>query len=172
MHTDRDTSCCTGVLPAESVTHTWCTLAYAGILKGRFRILKLPFECHDMNSIDNVFFTCCVLHNQIQTYKKFDKVWLDEMDWTGRGGLFGNNHIGRRQCGAGANRTSYMVRAHTDYSGSGVREVENEDGEGDVCEADLWKELGETLARHYEREKNAGNLLWPKSQRACALRVD
>ena len=49
-----------------------------GILKGRFRILKLLFEYEEEKDVDNVFFTCCVLHNQIQMENGFKDLWHDD----------------------------------------------------------------------------------------------
>ena len=37
-----------------------------GILKGRFRCLKLPILFLSQSDIDNVFFTCAILHNMIR----------------------------------------------------------------------------------------------------------
>ena len=34
-----------------------------GILKGRFRIFKLPLMMNDFQEIDDMFVTCCILHN-------------------------------------------------------------------------------------------------------------
>jgi len=68
-------------------------------MKGRFRILKLPFEFQDETHIDNVFYTCAVLHNKIQRHQKFDQVWKQSEHWLGRGGLFGNEHVGSRLYG-------------------------------------------------------------------------
>ncbi|CAN0446773.1 unnamed protein product, partial [Pylaiella littoralis] len=36
---------------------------FFGILKRRFRILKLRLAYHCREDIDNIFFTCCILHN-------------------------------------------------------------------------------------------------------------
>ncbi|CAN0408744.1 unnamed protein product, partial [Discosporangium mesarthrocarpum] len=38
---------------------------FCGILKGRFRILKLPLGFRDEDRIDNMFNTCCILHNML-----------------------------------------------------------------------------------------------------------
>ena len=38
---------------------------FFGILKGRFRILKLPILFRSRERIDNAFFTCCILHNML-----------------------------------------------------------------------------------------------------------
>lgn len=43
-----------------------------GRLKGRFRILKTPMQFRDYTrrKIDNVFFTCCILHNLLMAWKE------------------------------------------------------------------------------------------------------
>ena len=46
-----------------------------GILKGRFRILKLPIQIHDFNEIDYVFHTCCILHNMCLEFDGQDDNW-------------------------------------------------------------------------------------------------
>ncbi|CAN0416889.1 unnamed protein product, partial [Ascophyllum nodosum] len=38
---------------------------FFGILRGRFRILKLPILFRSRERIDNAFFTCCILHNML-----------------------------------------------------------------------------------------------------------
>lgn len=39
-----------------------------GILKGRFRILKLPLQFHEVEFINQIFATCAVLHNRLLEY--------------------------------------------------------------------------------------------------------
>jgi hypothetical protein len=58
-----------------------------GVLKGRFRILKLPIQLHDKKKIDDVFFTCVGLHNMIHDWddRAFnfagpDGMFVDEED--------------------------------------------------------------------------------------------
>ena len=36
-----------------------------GILKKRFRCIKLPFQWKDMRDCEHVFVTCCMLHNML-----------------------------------------------------------------------------------------------------------
>ncbi|CAM9749108.1 unnamed protein product, partial [Ectocarpus fasciculatus] len=55
---------------------------FFGILKGRFRILKLAMAYQSQERIDNVFFTCCILHNMLHT---FDTAWTSW--WRTRTGL-------------------------------------------------------------------------------------
>ncbi|CAB1103991.1 unnamed protein product [Ectocarpus sp. CCAP 1310/34] len=47
---------------------------FFGILKGRFRILKLVMAYHEQERIDNVFFTCCILHNMLHIFDGMDQL--------------------------------------------------------------------------------------------------
>ena len=44
-----------------------------GILKGRFRILKMPILYGNPKVIDAIFMTCCILHNMLLTYDDIHK---------------------------------------------------------------------------------------------------
>ena len=55
-----------------------------GILKGRFRCLKLPIYLHDNHVIDNMFFTCCILHNMLLTEDGYDRRWEDGANRAGQ----------------------------------------------------------------------------------------
>ena len=57
-----------------------------GILKGRFRCLKLPIYLHDKAVIDSMFFTCCILHNILLTEDGYDRRWEDDINWAGQAG--------------------------------------------------------------------------------------
>ena len=46
-----------------------------GILKGRFRILKLPIRMHNFSEIDNMFVTCAILHNMCLDFDGADDGW-------------------------------------------------------------------------------------------------
>ncbi|CAB1119739.1 unnamed protein product [Ectocarpus sp. CCAP 1310/34] len=59
---------------------------FFGILKGRFRILKLGILFQDKNVIDNLFFTCCTSHNVLHAFDGLDELETVE-DWGGRAGL-------------------------------------------------------------------------------------
>ena len=41
---------------------------FFGILKARFRILKLPFEVHTKRQIDKIMFACVTLHNMLHSF--------------------------------------------------------------------------------------------------------
>jgi hypothetical protein len=55
---------------------------FFGILKGRWRILKLPLQYREHLNIDSMFFTCCILHNIIHAYDGRNQ-WEREVDWAG-----------------------------------------------------------------------------------------
>lgn len=79
-------------IPKNSLWSKWvesvrkdveCTF---GILKGRFRCLKLPIYNHDKDTVDDMFFTCCILHNMLLTEDGYDKRWEENMNWSGQAG--------------------------------------------------------------------------------------
>ncbi|CAM9919969.1 unnamed protein product [Pylaiella littoralis] len=59
---------------------------FFGILKGRFRILKLRLAYHCREDIDNIFFTCCILHNMLHSFDGIS-VFKENVDWAGSAGL-------------------------------------------------------------------------------------
>ena len=61
---------------------------FFGILKGRFRILKLPNQFHSKKKIDNVFFSCVALHNMIHVFDGRDVWESTDVDYSGVDGLF------------------------------------------------------------------------------------
>lgn len=46
-----------------------------GILKGRFRILKTGVRVHSFKRMDNIWFTCCALHNWLLNIDGLDANW-------------------------------------------------------------------------------------------------
>lgn len=59
---------------------------FFGVLKARFRILKLAMTYHKQERIDNVFFTCCILHNMLHTFDNMGKM-EDNHSWVGSAGV-------------------------------------------------------------------------------------
>ena len=52
-----------------------------GIVKKRFRILKVPFLFKDAKAIHNVFVVCCMLHNRLLKFDGLHKLGRAEQDW-------------------------------------------------------------------------------------------
>merc|ERR1712054_534267 len=46
-----------------------------GILKGRFRILKTGIRLHTFEAVDNIWKTCCALHNWLLHIDGLDVRW-------------------------------------------------------------------------------------------------
>jgi Plant transposon protein len=63
-----------------------------GILKGRFRILKTGIRLHKINSVDQLWRTCCALHNMFLEHDGLSRNWEDgvQSDWQGELGLHDN----------------------------------------------------------------------------------
>ena len=60
-----------------------------GIMKGRFRLLKAGVRLHGIEAVDNVWKTCCALHNLLLDYDGFD----DGDDWLSDSGHFDSEDI-------------------------------------------------------------------------------
>lgn len=58
---------------------------FFGILKGRFRILKLPILHRKQEDVDNILFTCCTLHNMLHLCDGLD-VLEANTNWGGSAG--------------------------------------------------------------------------------------
>ena len=59
---------------------------FFGRVKGRFRILKLPLAFRYKSDIDNIWFTCCILHNLLHEYDGLDML-EEDVHWAGEDGL-------------------------------------------------------------------------------------
>ena len=53
-----------------------------GILKKRFRILRLPFLYHKAKDIDTTFKVCAILHNMLLQYDGLDTIGRFDTDYT------------------------------------------------------------------------------------------
>lgn len=58
---------------------------FFGVLKGRFRILKLPILYRNKDEIDNMFFCCCILHNMLHAMDGLD-TFEAGVEWAGADG--------------------------------------------------------------------------------------
>mmetsp|Transcript_67276 Transcript_67276/g.140130 ORF Transcript_67276/g.140130 Transcript_67276/m.140130 type:complete len:142 (+) Transcript_67276:1009-1434(+) len=83
-----------------------------GRLKGRFRILKIPSLFWYQHEIDNVFFTCCILHNILLEWDGL------ATDWGGDEG-----EIEWEEVGAQLQFVNRAVTLSRDFDASGVGRV-------------------------------------------------
>ena len=68
---DTDMNFWTSFMESER-KHIECAF---GILKSRFRILRLPIRIHNVFEIDDMFVTCCILHNMCIDFDGWDDGW-------------------------------------------------------------------------------------------------
>ena len=65
-----------------------CTL---GILKGRFRVLKTGIWTDGINSVDDIWLTCCALHNWLLDIDGLTGEWKDGVPVSDREGTMGQH---------------------------------------------------------------------------------
>jgi hypothetical protein len=58
-----------------------------GILKRRFSFLEVGVRIADKDTIDNAFFTACIIHNMLLKYDGLDKLWEEDITFAEEEGL-------------------------------------------------------------------------------------
>lgn len=113
---------------------------FFGILKGRFRILKLPILYRDKEDIDNVFFACCILHNMLHSYDGLDEL-EENADWAGLDGLHDPD----------------VAPPEVDHSSVGIRQ---NSGSHEVEVESAHHDLKNKLIAHYSYRRQQGDITW------------
>lgn len=131
-----------------------------GILKGRFRCLKLPIFYQNKSVIDNMFFTCCILHNILLNVDGFDARWEENVNWEGQAGYHADEDITifKKHW-----RRARALVGSTDYSLQGINAVNRRyemfhDGGEEV--QDSHYALRKKLVDHYYRKYAARQIEW------------
>jgi Plant transposon protein len=79
-------------IPRETLWSEWaetvrkdveCTF---GVLKGRFRCLKLPIYYQNKENIDNMFYVCCIMHNILLHFDGLDVRWEKDVNYLAQDG--------------------------------------------------------------------------------------
>ncbi len=68
-----------------------------GILKGRRRILKTGIRVYGVDKVDDIWLTCCALHNWLLDIDGLSDQWNDEVlgsDWDGELGQMDFDGLG------------------------------------------------------------------------------
>ena len=65
-----------------------------GILKGRFRILKTGIRLHSFITMDNIWFTCCALHNMLLEIDGLHTRWINGVPSDYEGTLGQHDSVG------------------------------------------------------------------------------
>eukprot|EP00656_Telonema_subtile_P009254 TRINITY_DN14344_c0_g1_i1.p1 TRINITY_DN14344_c0_g1~~TRINITY_DN14344_c0_g1_i1.p1 ORF type:complete len:245 (-),score=52.71 TRINITY_DN14344_c0_g1_i1:36-770(-) len=122
-----------------------------GILKGRWRLLKLPMLYHGNNSrkkCDNVFMTCCMLHNILLQHDGLMD-WEAEVDWSQADGLWDES-------------TDYADVPELDLNREEFQERDKwaAEGEVDLSELHSWQALREKLVTHFAHPVAKAGMQW------------
>ena len=103
-----------------------------GIMKGRFRVLKAGVRLHGIEAADNLWTTCCALHNFF-----LDMDGLEEDVWTGEEGLFTEVDCYETMPEQLQRLLSPQQQRRFDSSGVGVGMDRVEDDDDDALRLDL-----------------------------------
>lgn len=125
-----------------------------GILKGRFRCLKLGVLFQHQHQVDDMFHICIILHNMILEHDGRDSLWENDVEWTGADG----QHDVEDEEGNHAKMQIIFRRGLsklTDWSSVGRRcYVEQVEEEADPRFYELRKELAEHYFYKYRYLRN------------------
>jgi hypothetical protein len=114
---------------------------FFGVLKGRFRILKLPIQYQDEKRVDTLFHACCILHNMLLEWRGLDR-FEGTTQWAGSAGY--------HDAFARANTQEDLTRMGLAPVPRPVRELGH-------------AELRAKLVRHIAVQEEAGELAWLRS---------
>ena len=114
-----------------------------GSLKSRWRFLRNGIVLQDQNSIDNVFFTCCILHNMILEDDGLDCRWEKDVDWEAINPQPTNSDEGFDEDGVVGNQQILITRRVSEW----VSSIDNTDEEDII--------LGNEIVEEYDNDFNA-----------------
>ena len=121
-----------------------------GILKGRFRALKLPVMLQSKVTVDYMFTTCIMLHNMILTADGRDTLWEKDVNWAGDDGEHDTEDCEWNF--SEANKRILFRRAMrklTDYSAIGRRFCFNPSASHEDESENAFYSLRRKLVNHY-----------------------
>lgn len=125
-----------------------------GMLKGRFRVLKSAITIRDKTQVDNIFYTCCVLHNHLIVADGRD---LENWDLQGRHGTFGGDGI----IDAHDDFVEFAGREDLDLAHQGGFDVS---AQYEMEHEDEHDELRDQLVAHFTAQYKAGDVEWINSK--------
>jgi hypothetical protein len=129
-------------------------------MKGRWRILKTGIRLQSRAIIDDVFFTCCVLHNVLMEYDGLHKEWSAGVDFNGIDGLhetedlsriFGRLHVNRK---TDLSKVGYVPNPVINQD----PDLEEDDTEID----DSFLSLNSALIEHFDVVSGENGIKWPR----------
>jgi hypothetical protein len=124
-----------------------------GVLKARFRLLKLPLLCCGKDGhekVMHIFYTCCMLHNMLL---EFDGLmdWEADVDWSSTDGFFDENTPGCDPC------SDFTTAGHQDRT---EWNSFRDEGDDDTVSVGDWNELRAMLVEHYANPNARAAMAW------------
>jgi hypothetical protein len=157
-----------------------------GILKGRWRVLKAGIRVHGVEKADNIWLTCCALHNWLLEHDGLNKKWDSgklSSDWDSHLGEFENANfvekysppdaIARLQkpeewhaydsSRFGLDRDEIKELSNSYEKDIGCNELIESDNEKPICVRNLSQSyFRDRLIEHFDILYERGDLIWPK----------
>ncbi len=134
-----------------------------GILKGRWRILKLPVNLHSKQVIDAVVWTCVILHNMLLTNDGMRLAWERDVAWDGVDGLHGEDDTEDLPAASSLRAAGRVLAPDTDFSRVGLPGVD------DVEVDQQHFVLRDRLVEHFAVAQRDALLEWPHFERGHAV---
>jgi Plant transposon protein len=159
-------------IPRETLWSEWAETVRKdvecafGVLKGRFRCLKLPIYYENKCHIDYMFYTCCILHNMLLHFDGLDVRWEKDINYLGRDG----NHsledmtIFRQHISRVRNLTP-----STDFTSVGVDDMPDNviisHGVHSEVVENTYKTLQKKLINHFAWKYSRNEVQWLKKKK-------
>lgn len=159
-------------IPRETLWSEWAETVRKdvecvfGVLKGRFRCLKLPIFYHDKNKIDNMFYCCCIMHNMLLSFDGLDVRWEQNVNYARKDG----NHaledmvIFRQHLSRVRNLTPT-----TDFTSTGTANLEEDSviQHGEHCNEyeSSYAKLQKKLIDHFAWKHSINEIEWLKKKK-------
>ena len=140
---------------------------FFGILKKRFRFLKCPIGLHSKEDIDNVYWTCCIIHNMILQFDGLDRLWEANVNWGSINPT--NNAQNNNEINVG-NDYNPIIHNHDTFVPTYVHDLipESDIHSYESIEKVQHNKLKKMLANHLQIMYREGKLRWPKYRKECS----
>ena len=154
-----------------------------GILKGRWRILKTGIRLHGLEVADDIWYTCCALHNMLLEVDGLNTRWSDGVpsDYEGELGLHDANDVRRHLPPAVFNRLAdprnydpalqHQVAPQHIQPNQGAEVVADNQRGASISHLSL-NGFRNYLVNHFHYEWQNNNIVWPRRNGGVKPRVE
>ena len=158
-------------IPRETLWSEWAETVRKdvecafGVLKGKFRCLKLPIYYHNKDHIDYMFYSCCIMHNMLLHFDGLDVRWEQNVNYLRNDGHHSHEDmlIFRQHLSRVRNLTPI-----TDFTLIGTAAVQNRfevvHGDHDVEYESTHVNLQKKLIDHFAWKYSINEIQWLKKK--------